>query len=294
MREIDIVEDRLFISKDNRYRYNSEHCAAQWKNVGAIPYLLTSLSVKSRQRIDRRYVEIDSKGEWFGDYGMVRELNDYSTNYWILKSVVKANGLKVRRGQTPHTINDVTTRCNEHQYHYSTIEVYNIDQLQPNQILIPRCRRYNRDSTNQTITQWISDNRIRVRHQSNVARVEYYDGKKFYVAMPTMSQFTNSDEYYAVLMHEIGHYIRLRCFKKYRDGKFPRFGTKQYGYEELVAELTSVILCNRFNINSNENRHLSYLYEWLTAFDPSERYATFKKASIDAEKVVAKLKFSMV
>lgn len=297
--EVEMIEDRLFLSQTNRYKYCSEHSAPVWVNVQNTPYVLTSPSMKSRKKIRKDFIEIDSKGVCYGDYGMVREANNYSTNYWIPQHVVKSYGLKIRRGQRPHIVTDMTFNdpndpYNIHGYH--TVYLYNIDQLQSVDCIkgLRKVRSYNNATVEDRIINWLKSNRVNVKHQSNIARFEYFDGKKYYIAMPNIQQFHSPNEYYSVLMHEVGHYIRFKKFKRFRDGDFPEFGSEKYAYEELVAELTSAIICKKLGIKTDANKHLSYLFTWLTTFDPKVRHSVFKFAAKDAEKVVVSLKFGVV
>lgn len=297
--EVEMIEDRLFLSQNNRYKYCSDHSAPVWVNVQNTPYVLTNPSIASRKKIRKDFVEINSKGTYYGDYGMVREVNNYSTNYWIPQHVVKSYGLKVRRGQKPYIVTDMTFNDPKGTHPvcgYHTVYLYNLDQLQSIDCIkgMRKVRTYNDAIVEERIVKWLKDNRINVKHQSNIARLEYFDGKKYYIAMPNIQQFHSPNEYYSVLMHEVGHYIRFKKFKRYRSGNFPEFGCEKYAYEELVAELTSAIICKKIGIKTDTNRHLSYLFGWLVAFEPNVRYSAFKMAAKDAEKVVASLKFGGV
>lgn len=294
--EVEMIEDRLFLSQTNRYKYCSDHSAAAWVNVQNVPYVLTGPSFSDRKKIRKDSVDIESRGFYYGDYGMVREINNYSTNYWIPRHVVKSYGLKVRRGQKPHLVTNMTfndPRDPDNIYGYRTVYLYNLDQLQSIDCIrgMRKVRTYNNVSVEDRVIDWLKINRVNVKHQSNVARFEYFDGKKYYIAMPNIQQFKNANEYYSVLMHEVGHYIRFKRFRRFRDGNFPKFGSEKYAYEELIAELTGAIICRKMGIETDTNKHLSYLFEWLMAFKPKVRHPMFKLAAKDAEKIVASLKF---
>ena len=92
-------------------------------------------------------------------------------------------------------------------------------------------------------------------------------------------------DFYTVAYHEMthstGHESRLN-----RDGVTGghRFGSKDYGFEELVAELGSSFLCAHTGINDTIERHAGYLKNWLTVLknDPS----MIIKASNKAQKAV--------
>jgi len=80
------------------------------------------------------------------------------------------------------------------------------------------------------------------------------------IRIPSMDCFSSPELYYASIYHELvhstAHKRRLNRFKS----KLPKFGTREYEEEELVAELGSCILCAYMNISFNTFEHqLSYI-----------------------------------
>ena len=88
---------------------------------------------------------------------------------------------------------------------------------------------------------------------------------------------TATENYYAVLLHEMTHWTggKKRCDRQF--GK--RFGDQAYAAEELVAELGSAFLCAQLGI-TNEPRpdHAQYLAHWLEIMKGDKR-AIFTAAS---------------
>jgi len=58
--------------------------------------------------------------------------------------------------------------------------------------------------------------------------------------------------------------------------------SKAYGFEELVAELTSVFMCGEFNINNQNCQHIEYLEGWIKAI--RENKNILWKAASEAQK----------
>ncbi|MGJ8517600.1 DUF3275 family protein [Carnimonas bestiolae] len=83
------------------------------------------------------------------------------------------------------------------------------------------------------------------------------------IVLPLREQFDSADGLYSVLLHELGHWTghpdRLD-----RPGvsQFDSFGTPQYAFEELVAQLTSAFTCAHFGI-SNLAVDASYIDAWI-------------------------------
>lgn len=295
MLNVDTVEQRLF-GQNDRYKYSASHLTPQWKNSQATAYILHSPNITDRTKILKKQVHVGHEDYLISEYEMVRELNNYSTNYWIPEHVVDKYNIKVRRGQEPHYVRYVFVRGSDgHPYAlYHDVYVYNIDQLAKGQIELKKLKSYNDQHVDNNIVQWLKLNRIRIKHQTNTARFECFDGRRYYIAMPNFSQFPIVSEYYSVLFHEVGHYVRFKKFNRFRNDDMPPFGSIPYAYEELIAELTSIMVCEKMNIDTDKNKHLSYLYEWLTVFHPKDRHSVFKKAAEDAKKVVDCLTFDGV
>lgn len=82
------------------------------------------------------------------------------------------------------------------------------------------------------------------------------------VSMPDISSFESREGYYATLFHEMihwtGHSSRLNRIKS------SKFGSEEYAFEELVAELGASFLCAHFGIGS-VTRAGAYLRGWSKA-----------------------------
>jgi antirestriction protein ArdC len=110
------------------------------------------------------------------------------------------------------------------------------------------------------------------------ARIEHrYGDHAFYqpvrdlIQLPTKSQFEDVGSYYATALHELthwsGHLSRLN-----RDGinGGHAFGSAEYAFEELVAEMGAAFLC-ALTGTQGELRHEEYLASWLKILKEDKR-----------------------
>ena len=126
--------------------------------------------------------------------------------------------------------------------------------------------------------------------RSGVTLRLYEQNKSFYspsedeIILPHMNQFVNSESYYATLFHEMGH--STGAANRLDRQICNPFGSKAYSREELVAEITSAVLCNRFGIDTEKiNRNTSaYVQSWLKVLSEDSKAVVW--AAGRAEKAV--------
>ena len=105
-------------------------------------------------------------------------------------------------------------------------------------------------------------------------RGAYYVPSRDEVQMPEMKNFTDSDEFYSTLFHELshstGHQTRLG-----RDGVTRNwsFGSNEYSEEELIAEMTASFLCGFAGIGQRTMQNsAAYLDSWLKKLQADPKY----------------------
>ena len=103
----------------------------------------------------------------------------------------------------------------------------------------------------------------------------YYAPALDYVRVPPQPAFRQQIDYYRTALHELshwtGHPTRLN-----RD-QSGRFGSKPYGFEELVDELSAAFACAALGVVPTV-RHADYLGAWLAILKEDNR-AIFRAAS---------------
>jgi antirestriction protein ArdC len=107
----------------------------------------------------------------------------------------------------------------------------------------------------------------------------YYRPSSDAIVMPPMAAFTSAANYHATLLHEsvhaTGHKSRL-------DRLTPaRFGSENYAYEELVAELGAAMLCCKLGIDG-DLRHADYIGSWLKALRNDKKFILSASAKAQA------------
>lgn len=89
------------------------------------------------------------------------------------------------------------------------------------------------------------------------------------IVMPEKGQFLSRENYYATLLHEsvhaTGHESRLKRLTP------SRFGSEDYAYEELVAELGAAMLCAHCGLDG-DLRHAGYIESWLKALKNDKKF----------------------
>jgi antirestriction protein ArdC len=84
------------------------------------------------------------------------------------------------------------------------------------------------------------------------------------IEVPKKEQFRNIEEFYSTLFHELahstGHQSRLDRF----DNTSTKFASDSYSKEELVAEITTTMICSNTGIeNKTLNNSVAYIQSWI-------------------------------
>jgi antirestriction protein ArdC len=120
------------------------------------------------------------------------------------------------------------------------------------------------------IDQFIKSTKVDLRHQEE-GRC-FYDTVNDYINMTSKINFKDSAEadatvhYYSTLFHELthstGHESRTGRIKKNKE----KLIHDEYAFEELVAELGSVLFGQQFGIEKTiRDNHIQYLNSWIKA-----------------------------
>ncbi len=115
----------------------------------------------------------------------------------------------------------------------------------------------------------------------------YYRPSADHIQMPRIENFHSRDDYYKTLYHEMvhstGHSSRLN-----RKGvaQTNHYGSEEYSYEELVAELGSMYLVAMTGLEptDNDTNSQAYINGWISKLDSEEKWIL--SASTKAEAAV--------
>jgi antirestriction protein ArdC len=134
------------------------------------------------------------------------------------------------------------------------------------------------------ITQaMIGSSGLKLHHHSQGRA--YYSPKEDGIWLPHPEQFKSQSLYQRTLSHELGHSTGHE--KRLNRDLTGSFGSKEYAYEELIAELSSYFmgaqLGFKYDSTTHEN-HAAYLKSWMGALQKDK--GLIFKASSAASKVV--------
>jgi antirestriction protein ArdC len=111
--------------------------------------------------------------------------------------------------------------------------------------------------------------------------VAFYQPTKDELYIPNKEDFLNPSAYYRTLMHELSHATGgVNRLDRNQKGKF---GSTDYAFEELVAELSSYFMGNDPTINLKyesltDDNHVAYIKSWLGALQ-NDKNMIFKASS---------------
>lgn len=116
----------------------------------------------------------------------------------------------------------------------------------------------------------------------------FYQPKKDKIVSPKKEQFKDINEFYSTVFHELahstGHKSRLNRFSDSADQFI--FASESYSKEELVAEISSAMLCNIAGIETEKtlNNSAGYIKKWIEKLKNDNKLIV--QASNKAQKVV--------
>lgn len=130
-----------------------------------------------------------------------------------------------------------------------------------------------------------------VKHYPNPPKIEhtdpneaYYDPQEDVVNVPPFERFIGANAYYRTLFHELTHSTGVK--KRLDRVLNTKFGSKEYAFEELIAEFGSVFLSAQAGIMWKTSRnHAEYLKNWAIVLEETEKDNKFMmRASAAAQK----------
>ncbi len=96
------------------------------------------------------------------------------------------------------------------------------------------------------------------------------------VYVPALAQFENPAQFYSVLFHELAHSTGIpKRLHRFEADKPHAHGSEEYGYEELVAEMTAAFLCGQCGLDrTTMETSAAYLQGWLQVIKKDVRLIT--------------------
>ncbi len=251
----------------------------------------TKYTVTKRITIDGPYT----------DLSQVREIFEYTTNYWFTRQMIAKLGGSIIKGEKPVEIDAVVVKRSYQDRIFRNVKLYNLDQTKDVQLNVRR-NFDKQDLYIKWIDKQIDKLNLIIKHQSNSPRITVSDCIDCYIAMPNIGQYKRPVDYYYTLFHEIGHALRFtgdptnQNRLQWTDEDFTAWLSPEYAYEEIVAELVSMMLCEQFKILDDQiiNQSTEYSVCWLfESLDKNDWYLPRIKKQLalcyqDAKKAVDK------
>ena len=231
---------------------------------------------------------------------MYSSAKGFNSNYWFSYKQAEAMGNPVKRGEKGSQVifykklsfedkaedenGNILIGDTKEVHMIKTYCVFNGDQLQ-----------------NELKDKYIQKDTDNLIEEKRIAKAEDFyssigakikaDNKAAYyplsddIGMPPFEAFKTPEYYYSVLAHEVTHWTghKSRLDRK----KFSTKGSKDYAYEELIAELGSAFLNATIGIKNGDkndmiDNHASYIKSWLKALKDDKKFIF--RAAKEAEK----------
>ena len=135
-----------------------------------------------------------------------------------------------------------------------------------------------------SIENLIKDTGVNLVHSGNRA---FYNSGMDMIVVPEKNQFKTQEGYYSTILHEMSHWTghvsrldRLTVVRK---------GTKAYAKEELIAEISSFMLCVKHGIGYNLENHANYVEGYLSLLkDDKNEIIKATKEAYKAQNLISK------
>ncbi len=98
----------------------------------------------------------------------------------------------------------------------------------------------------------------------------FYNHLEDKIYLPLRKQFIDSQSLYNVLTHELGHWTGNS--KRLDRSKGHTFGSKEYAFEEMIAEINASFLCAFLGYNSKITDNVDYINSWLQVMKNDKQF----------------------
>jgi len=208
----------------------------------------------------------------------------FKSPYWLTYQQAVEMGGNVMKGEKGtkiifYRLLDVKNKADGKKEQIPMIKqftVFNSDQIE--NINVPKCEMKSHATnygfeTNPSIDEQIHATGATIIHQGVDA---FYSPSADKITLPLITRFNDSSDYYATAFHELAHWTghKSRLDRDLQNA----FGTKDYAFEELVAELGSAFCCADVGV-TGEVQHENYIAGWLKKLNEDKRFI-FKASSL--------------
>ncbi|MCB0518505.1 MAG: DUF1738 domain-containing protein [Lewinellaceae bacterium] len=230
----------------------------------------------------------------------------YLKNMWLTFNQIKQKGGAVKKGEKSTTVIFYKTAYVDRDKNYhrpAAVEKMGSAQMEARGITaIPVLRLYRVFNILQTTglnEEWYEaapheplrpfekDEQAEDLIWSTGAKIEiiqsdraFYDRARDRIVMPLREQFTGTEPFYSVALHELAHWTGHKSRLDRVKGK--SFGDPDYALEEMVAELTGAFCCAALGFSKTITNNAAYIGHWLGILKKDNR--AFMRAAAQAQK----------
>ncbi|MGJ3434913.1 ArdC family protein [Serratia sp. Je.1.23.a] len=203
----------------------------------------------------------------------------FSDSRWMTYKQAKAEGGQVRKGEHGTTAIFYTTLEKENDAgeveHIPMLKTFNVFNVQQIDGLALTTETVSPEATFDPLPQ--AENLLRKSGANIIEKGQnaFFAPSTDEIHLPERRLFSDAANFYATGLHELIHWSGAKSrLNREMKGKF---GSEDYAFEELIAELGSAFLMADLGI-VGEVQHESYIAYWLKALKNDKRYI-FKAAS---------------
>jgi antirestriction protein ArdC len=206
----------------------------------------------------------------------IAKAQGYPTPEWATATQWRGRGHSIIRGEKPTQVIYCNLDETDSDVAFRSWSVFNAAQVRGWKSVIPMLSETERM---QKVDHFFAKLKARTVEGKRAGYRRDFD----LIIMPPFSAFIDSTAYYSTLGHEhihwTGHKSRLKRLQR------TDFGSREYAFEELIAELGAAFLCAKLHIeNTPRVDHAAYVADWLSVLKNDNR-AIFRAAS-KAQKAV--------
>lgn len=206
----------------------------------------------------------------------------YSSSKWLTYKQAADMGGQVRRGersvmcvyyQTVQQKDDQQVEASETYFLAKPFWLFNVAQVEglPADMTTPVL--VNEFDVNQKAEQILTRTQAHIAYGFDSA---YYAALPDKIYMPQRERFTNPENFYATVLHELAHWTGHHSRLNRQFGK--RFGDDAYALEELVAELGAAFTVGQLGmVESTIEAHADYVQSWVRVLK-NDKHAIFTAA----------------
>ncbi|HOY38254.1 MAG TPA: zincin-like metallopeptidase domain-containing protein, partial [Bacteroidales bacterium] len=98
----------------------------------------------------------------------------------------------------------------------------------------------------------------------------YYKPSEDKIYMPLPKQFVSKEAFLSVMYHEASHWTG--AVHRLNRPILNKFGTKEYAFEELIAELSSAFMLAYLGYESRITDNAAYIENWLSVMKNDTKF----------------------